>query len=133
MIAQLITQFGLDIASIVHPAPDLVREPEGRTYNVFHVREANGSPWIPAQEDFVIPHGIASVVGFGGLIGSDLFAVILFSRITIPDQSAVRFRNVALDVKALVHGFSEDQTFELPASGHTRRPDDAATRADGRS
>ncbi len=133
MIAQLITQFGLDIASIVHPAPDLVRELEGRTYNVFHVREANGSPWIPAQEDFVIPHGIASVMGFGGLIGSDLFAVILFSRTTIPDESAARFRNIALDVKALVHGFTENQIFEQSAPGNTGRPDIAATHADGRS
>ena len=43
--------------------------------------EAAGSPYIPAQEDFVQPVGIRSVLGFGGMLpGGDIFVVILFSR-----------------------------------------------------
>ena len=52
---------------------------EPKTYNVFHVPEAFDNPLIPAQEDFVLPYRIKSVLGFGGLLPSgDIFAVILF-------------------------------------------------------
>ncbi len=48
MVAQLIRQFGLEIASVLAPAPAIMLDLEQRTYNVFHVLEARGSPYIPA-------------------------------------------------------------------------------------
>ncbi|MBC7790163.1 MAG: hypothetical protein H7Z74_09475 [Anaerolineae bacterium] len=108
MIAQLIKQFGLQIADVVNPSLDLLHELAGKSYNVFHVERALGSPYVPAQEDFVIPYGIESVLGFGGsLANGDLFAVILFSRLRIPEKSANRFRALALDVKAAFFPFRE--------------------------
>jgi hypothetical protein len=62
MIAQLIRQFGLDLTDVVQPTTDLVRSLDGKTYGVFHVPEAVGSPHIPAQKDFVLKFGIRSVV-----------------------------------------------------------------------
>ncbi|HVE78592.1 MAG TPA: hypothetical protein VNA89_07015 [Gemmatimonadaceae bacterium] len=116
MIAQLIKQLGLDIAHVVDPAPELVRELEGRTYNVFHVEDAAGSAYIPAQDDFVVPYGIRSVLGFGGLLRSgELFAVILFSRAHIDRESAGRFRNIALDVKSVLFRYGDDQVFAARA------------------
>lgn len=108
MIAQLIRQMGLDIASVVRPDKEIVPALAGRTYNVFHVEQAVGSPYIPAQEDFVVPYGIRSVVGFGGLLRSgDLFAVIMFSRVPIAEEPAGRFRTIGLDVKAAFFRFDE--------------------------
>src|SRR6476620_6705320 len=49
MIAQLIRQFGLDLADVVQPSPDVMRDLAGKTYGVFHVENAAGSPYIPAQ------------------------------------------------------------------------------------
>lgn len=104
MIAQLIREMGLDISDVLAPDDELIQESAGKSYNVFHVERALGSPFIPAQDDFVKRYGVRSVLGFGGLVGEgDFFAVIMFSRGPIPPASAARFRNIALDVKAVIH------------------------------
>jgi hypothetical protein len=113
MIAQLIQEFGLAINEIVQPTPDLVRNLQGKTYGVFHVEEAAGSPYIPAQSQFVERFGLRSVVGFGGsLSAGDLFAVILFTRVFIPQHSADRFRTIALDVKGCLLPFADGDVFD---------------------
>jgi hypothetical protein len=113
MIAQLIREFGLDLDTMLGGAPGVERG--ARTYNVFHVPDAVGSPYIPAQEQFVVPYGIRSVLGFGGeLTRGDIVAMIMFSRVPISADSASRFRNIALDVKTSVFGFSEAEAF-LPS------------------
>ena len=112
MIAQLIRQFGLELTDVIQPTTDLVRSLAGKTYGVFHVPEAAGSPYIPAQKDFVVKFGIRSVVGFGGSLPSgDLFAVILFSRVPISSETADRFRNLALDVKSGFFPYREADVF----------------------
>ena len=114
MIAQLVRQFGLDLADLVQPNEGtVVGERFDRTYGIFHVEEALGSPYIPAQAEFVVPHGIRSVIGFGGSMRTgDLFAVILFSRVSVPRENADRFRNVALDVKSALFLLDQEQIFE---------------------
>jgi hypothetical protein len=112
MIAQLIRQFGLELTDVIQPTTDLVRSVAGKTYGVFHVPEAVGSPYIPAQKDFVVKFGIRSVVGFGGSLPSgDLFAVILFARVPISAETADRFRNLALDVKSGFFPYRENEIF----------------------
>lgn len=107
MIAQLIRELGLEISAVVSPDPALTNERAGKTYNVFHIVEADGSPFIPVQAEFVQRYGIRSVIGFGGLLADgEFFAVIVFARGRIPEHSAARFRNIALDVKATLHPFS---------------------------
>lgn len=104
MIAQLIREMGLDITDVVSPDEELIHESAGKSYNVFHVEQALRSPYIPAQDGFVKRYGVRSVLGFGGLVGEgDFFAVIMFSRGPIPAAAAARFRNIALDVKAMIH------------------------------
>ena len=121
MIAQLIRQFGLDLADVVQPSPDVMRDVAGKTYGVFHVENAAGSPYIPAQAPFVERYGIRSVLGFGGsLTGGDLFAVILFSRVPVTADVAERFRTLALDVKGVFLPFDEDAVFERRASERPR-------------
>lgn len=112
MIARLIEDLGLDIEAIVRGRAAPARAGEVRTYDVFHVEDAVGSPHIPAQRDFVLRYGIASVVGFGGLLRSgELFAVILFSRVRIPKASATRFRAIALDVRSAFYALDETKTW----------------------
>jgi hypothetical protein len=111
MIARLIQDLGADLDAIVsgEALPDIgLRASPARTYDVFHVERAKGSPVIPAQEEFVIPYGIESVVGFGGALRSgELFAVVLFSRAPIPPDSAARFRTIALDIRSALFTQSE--------------------------
>jgi hypothetical protein len=112
MIAQLIRQFGLELSDVVAPTTDLVRGLGGKTYGVFHVADAAGSPYIPAQQDFVARFGVRSVVGFGGSLPSgDLFAVILFTRVPVSSETADRFRNLALDVKSGFFPYRESEVF----------------------
>ena len=102
MISQLITEMGLDIGSVVKPSRALLLEKD-INYNVFHVERAPGSPYIVAQDEFVKPYGIASVLGFGGLLSSgDMFAVILFSRVPISRDVADNFRIVGLNLKLAI-------------------------------
>jgi hypothetical protein len=103
MIAQLIEQMGMDVEHLVQTDSTVVPDSEGRTFNIFYIEKAPGSPYIPAQTDFVVPFGIQSVVGFGGILKGEMFAVVLFSRVPIPSGAASRFRNIALEVKAVLH------------------------------
>jgi hypothetical protein len=112
MIAQLIRQLGLDIARVVEPRPDVVGDTGGKTYNVFFVPRALGSPAIPAQDEFVRRYGIRSVIGCGGIhLTGDLYAAILFSRVEISPETADRFRNIALDLKLCIAPFRDDRVF----------------------
>jgi hypothetical protein len=100
MISHLISQFGIELHELIAPEPALILDAAQTTFNVFYVAAAPGSPYVPAQEDFVLPYGIRSVLGFGGMLpGRDLFAVILFSREPIPRTVAEMFKPLALSVK----------------------------------
>jgi hypothetical protein len=100
MIAQLIKQIGLKISMVLRPDPALMLSQEHASYNVFFVPEANGSPYIVAQEDFVQRYGIESVIGFGGLAGAgDLLATILFTRVRIPPDVAELFKVIGLNAR----------------------------------
>ena len=102
MIWRMVSQLGINTRQILRPDPVEVAE----TYDVFHVDEAVGSPYIPAQEEFVVPYGVRSVLGFGGLMSSgDLFVIILFSKVHVSLSVAGRFSALALDVRAAVEHF----------------------------
>ena len=117
MISQLVSQFGLEPQTVIESDPHLLVNLEQKSYNVFHVPEAGSSPHVPAQGDFVVPYGIRSVVGFGGLLPSgNLFAVILFTRVPIPRETADLFQPLALSVKLAILPFESCTEGIAPAS-----------------
>ena len=100
MVSHLLQQLGLELKSKTQPELDLLVDWAEQTVNVFQVAEAKRSPYVPAQEEFVIPFGIESVLGFGGVLPSkELFTVILFSKQKISRETAELFRPLALSVK----------------------------------
>ncbi len=106
MISRLINQFGLELKTVLKPDPAIIVDLREKAYNTFHVPEAVGSPYIPAQDEFVIPHGIQSVLGLGGMLPTgNLFAVILFAKMHIARDAADRCKNLALDVRAVAEPF----------------------------
>jgi len=112
MIAQLIKEFGMELSAVLQPSAEIVKELAGKRHGVFHVENALGSPYIPDQEQFVVSHGIRSVLGFGGMLFTgDLFAVILFSTVHVPPTAADRFKTLALDVKSAFSRYSESNVF----------------------
>lgn len=119
MISQLIKELGLELAAVLAPSADVVKDLAGKRHGVFHVEDAVGSPYIPAQQEFVVKYGVKSVVGIGGLLPTgDLFAVILFATVRVPHSAADRFRTLALDVKSSFSRFNDADVFNqtLPAT-----------------
>ena len=120
MISQLIKELGLELNHVLRPSPDIVKELAGKQHGVFHVENALGSPYIPAQQEFVARFGIRSVLGFGGMLASgDFFAVILFATVHVPPKAADRFKTLALDVKSAFSKFNEKTIFNQigPSTG----------------
>ena len=112
MISQLIAQLGVDVSAIPRPEPDVIVDLAQKSYNVFHVAEARGSSYIPAQDEFVVPYGIHSVLGFGGVLPSgNLFATIMFTKTAVPRETADLFANIALAVKLAILPFDGGATF----------------------
>ena len=112
MIAQLVSQFGLEARALLGADPDLPVDLDEKSYNVFHVPEAAGSAFVPDQDDFVGPYGVQSVLGFGGLLpGGDLFALVLFSRAAIPRATADLFRPLALTAELALLPFARGPVF----------------------
>ena len=106
MMRNLIKQLGLSVSLVVKPDPALLLDMEQKTYNVFLVPEALGSPYIPAQKEFVVPYGIKSVTGFGGILPSgDIFMVIIFLKVPVSRETADLFKNLSLNVKLAVLPF----------------------------
>lgn len=116
MISNLISQMGLDIRFVIRPDPTLINDMSLERYNVFCVPEAEGSAYIPRQDEFVKPYGVKSVFGFGGVLASgNVFVVILFTKTRIDKSLADMFNTLALNVKMALLPF-EDKVFDDVAS-----------------
>ena len=84
---------------------------EQKSYNIFYVPEARDCPHVPAQKEFVLPYGIKSVLGFGGLFPTgDIFVVIIFSNVAVSKEAVGLFRPLALSVKLALLPY-EDEVF----------------------
>lgn len=106
MVSQLLQQLGVDLTSKTQPESDRPVDWIEHTLDVFHVAEAKGSPFLPAQEEFVIPFGIESVLGFGGVFPSkEFFTVILFSKQKISRETAELFKPLAKSVTLALLSF----------------------------
>ncbi|MEX0269431.1 hypothetical protein AB3R30_09820 [Leptolyngbyaceae cyanobacterium UHCC 1019] len=113
MISQLIAQFELPIHAVLDPDPTLIVDLEQKTFNVFHVLDAVNSPYVPAQQEFVVPLEVRSVLGFGGMLPSgNLIAIIVFSKVPISRETADMFKTLALNVKLAVLPFDRGAVFD---------------------
>ena len=135
MIAQLIRQLGFQIAAVLKlddgltignrrkPDQPFVPSVSGKSArekhheaerHVFYVAEALGNPFIPAQEDFVRPFGIQSVVSYGDLQPDGrLFALIAFSKVPISFETAASFSDLSLSTRlAMLAYYQGDRKIE---------------------
>lgn len=112
MVSQLFDQLGVDVHDVVGSGGG-TGAGDGRPEGIFYVEEARGHPAIPAQADFVIPYGIRSAVGFGGrLPAGEIFAVVAFSRVPIPERAVDAFVAAALATKVALTAFSGGPIFD---------------------
>ena len=103
MVSRLISELGMSVAHLAGTPTEPILQPEVGRARIFHVEKAEGSPFIPDQKDFVRRYGIRSVVGFGSTLQSgDLWAVILFTRVSVNLEVARLFRMLATDIKIAI-------------------------------
>ncbi|MES0335468.1 MAG: HD domain-containing phosphohydrolase [Candidatus Magnetobacterium sp. LHC-1] len=106
MVSALLSQFGVDIHDMVHSNGQRHVIDTDKTYGVFYVYDATNNPLVPAQEEFVIPYGVKSVLGFGGeLPTGEMFAVMMFCRVCLSDDIAAMFKTLALSVQYAIAPF----------------------------
>ena len=105
MISNLVSQLGLEITDVLHPDPNMIMDLDQKAYNVFHVFNAAGHEAIVDQQNFVVPEGVKSCLGFGGMLPSgNLFVVVMFATVPIPPAVAAMFRTIALNLKLALLG-----------------------------
>ena len=114
MVHQFIHQMDIGISNVLNPDPGQSSELEGRVFNVYYVPDAVGSPYIPVQEEFVIPYEIKSAMGIGGMLPTgNLFALLIFSKTKIPHETANLFKNIALNVRMAALPFVNEKIFVI--------------------
>jgi two-component system, NtrC family, sensor kinase len=125
MIARVVQQLGVAPGDVVRPPdPALLLESEERSFNVIHVPQAAGSPFIPDQ-DFVRREGVRSVVGFGGMLpDGSIFVFIVFARVPVSREVAQVFGTLGLSAKMALLPFTNGPVF----SGEAWAPSDAGPR-----
>lgn len=107
MFAQLLKQLGVELTADLPATLDVLVGNRGETFNVFHVAEAPGSPYVPVQEEFVAPFGIQSVLGFGAVLAPrEFFVVVLFSKVSVSRETAELFKPLALSAKLALLPFA---------------------------
>lgn len=91
MLARCFQQIGFDLDKVLQPKEAGIHiEGVSSGFGLFHVEEAAGSPFVPAQDGFVKPHGVRSVVGCGTMLPNGAVSIwIGFSRHSIAQQQAV--------------------------------------------
>ena len=120
MVAALLHQLGIDIDILLSASAHLLHEGIEQPYGVFHVPQALGSPVIPSQ-DFVAEHGVESVLGFGGALPTgEVWAVVMFTRVLVPRETAELFDNVALSTSVAALDMLASPIF--PTDGLERAP-----------
>jgi len=114
MLSQLFLQFGLSPDELANPSASGIAASKPHVYNIFFIEDARGSPWVPEQRGFVIPYGIKSVIGFGGMLPSgDFFAMVLFARAQTERHTAEMFKSIALSLRLAILRFDQKRRLWL--------------------
>ncbi len=122
MFSQLFAQFHIDLPFLEQADSSVLIDPYATTFNTFHVPQALGSPYVPGQTEFVVPFGVQSVVGYGGLLPTgDMFAVILFANVPVSRDTADLFKTFALSTTLTLAPFDHAQLI-VPAPPQTQQP-----------
>jgi GAF domain-containing protein len=102
-------------------------------FDVFHVPEALGSPYVPTPE-FVRDYQIRSAIALGAVLDSggpdhpdlpgvrntSLYTALLYSRVRIPAETATHFRTLAAAIRLALTPLLTVPLFEpsAPTAGH---------------
>lgn len=91
MFQEVLTQLGIDLEHF-YRTKEIITSSAQPYQGTFYIPDAQ-SPAIPAQDGFVQPYGIKSLVGFGGFIGGRqvMYLLYAFSRVPVSAEAAQAF------------------------------------------
>lgn len=90
MLSRLFEQMGVELSAEQRTESGIVVDGVGRSFGLFHVLHAKGSAFVPAQEEFVLPHGVESVLGCGTVLLDGAISIwIGFSRHVVGSDQAM--------------------------------------------
>lgn len=111
MLQQAFSQIGLAFGEQVSAGGLQIHSAGTPTAGYFFVPEALGSQYIPAQDDFVKPYGIQSVIGIGStLLNNSSCMCICFSTAPISAADAEKFAAITPYVATLLSIFNKPET-----------------------
>jgi hypothetical protein len=88
MLARCFQQIGFDLDIVLKGEHGIVMDGIPTSFGVFHVQDALGSPYVPAQDEFVKPYGARTVIGGGTMLPDGAVSVwIGFTRVTISSDA----------------------------------------------
>jgi PAS domain S-box-containing protein len=100
MMLALFKQIGFEISQNQNTGSIRFLKKEDVDFGLFMIKEAKGNPLIPDQKGFVVPFGIKSVFGFGGMFSTgNLFTAIIFSKKIITMKQAEIFHSLVPALK----------------------------------
>lgn len=90
MLARCFQQIGFDLEIVLKGETGILLEGIPSSFGVFHVEDALVSPYVPAQEEFVKPYGVHSVIGGGTMLPDGAVSIwIGFTTLFIPADATL--------------------------------------------
>ncbi|MFN7974347.1 MAG: hypothetical protein U0166_18695 [Acidobacteriota bacterium] len=90
MLARCFQQIGFDLDLAFKSEQGIHLEGVARAFGLFHVDDAHGSPFVPAQDGFVLPYGVRSALGSGTMLPNGAVSIwIGFARHAISRDAAL--------------------------------------------
>jgi hypothetical protein len=113
MLSAALYQLGLDVGLALPEGSDMELGSTSYMTRYFHVPQALGSPYVPAQDGFVVPYNIQSVVGIGsGFVSRSLYILLGFSLLPLDKEHARFVAQMAPFIGATLASFDAKQLWE---------------------
>ncbi|MFO7849952.1 MAG: methyl-accepting chemotaxis protein [Spirochaetia bacterium] len=110
MLAEMFTRMEVDYASVLNPSA--FSEVNKMIEGYMLVEQAEDSPFIPAQEEFVRPYGIKSELGYGGFLPSGaVYACFLFFTAPLSRHEADKLKVISVAIQQVLLPFDAEQRY----------------------
>ncbi len=114
MFQEVLTQMELDYKRLREVGS--VLEVTTKLSGQFYVPDVPNAPYIPAQDEFVKPYGIASLIGFGGIargatLPTIVYILYVFTRVPVSPEAAERFNQMQAYVGTYLASLEDEPIF----------------------
>jgi hypothetical protein len=110
MLTEMFGSMGVAYSKIINPDPEQTDLSMIEGYML--VKEAKGSPFIPAQKDFIEKYDIKSELGFGGFLPTGTcFTCFIFSKETLDKDYAEKLRIIPIALQQSFYAHDKEHKY----------------------